>query len=161
MTSAEVRVPRSSPWLSVWLSPRQTIEGIVAANPRRHVLLLAGLGGIGAIISVLIGFGAATELMDLSNFAHLAVVGFAFGIVCRYINGLSYKWSRRMLGGRASSVEVRTAFAWGALPNIVGVAIFLVILVGANLAGMPKPASGALISALQGITAVLGLWSLV
>src|SRR5262245_49882004 len=123
MTSAEVYMPHSSPWLSVWLRPRKTIERIVAANPRRHVLLLAGLGGIGTVISLLIGFGAATELMDWRNIASVAIGGLASGVVNLYINGLSYKWSGRILGGKASSVDVRAAFAWAAIPNIIGLAI--------------------------------------
>src|SRR5262245_41064658 len=85
MTSAEVRVLQPSPWLSVWLSPRKTIERIVATNPRRHVLLLAGLGAMGTVIAVLIGRGAATELMDWGGLASVAIVGLVLGVVGLYI----------------------------------------------------------------------------
>src|SRR5262245_14635089 len=155
MTSAEVHAPHSSPWHSVWFSPRKTIKRIVAANPRRHVLLLAGLGGMGTTISLLIGFGAATELMDWRNMASVAIAGLAISIVNLYINGLAFKWSGRMLGGRASAVDVRAAFAWATIPNIISLAICLLVLMGLKFAGMPKSASGALILALQVITAVL------
>jgi len=159
MTSAEVHVPHSSPWLSIWLKPRKTIERIVAANPRRHVLLLAGLGGMGTAISFLIGVGAATQLIDWHNLASVAIAGLALGVVSLYIKGLAYKWSGRILGGRASSVDVRAAFAWAAIPDIIALAICLVVLMGLKLAGIPRPASGPLILVVQGITAVLGLWS--
>ena len=136
MTSAEVHLPHSSPWLSVWLSPRKTIERIVAANPRRHVLLLAGLGGMGTAISLLMGFGATTELMDWRGMASLTIAGLAISIVNLYINGLAFKWSGRILGGRASAVDVRAAFAWATIPNIISPAICLVVLMGVKFAGM-------------------------
>src|SRR5262245_10099741 len=160
MTSAEVHVPHSSPWLSVWLRPRKTIERIVAANPRRHVLLLAALGGIGVIIPTLILLGWATKLMDWRLTASAAIVGVAFGVVSLYINGLALQWTVRMLGGRAASVDVRAAFAWAGIPNIISLAICFVVLMGLTLAGMPKPAPSALIVALlQLITVILALWS--
>jgi len=91
MTSAEVHAPQSSPWLSVWLSPRKTIERIVAANPRRHVLLLAGLGAIAAFVFWLISFGSTTELIDWRNIAIVAIVGLVYGVVALYLNGLLYR----------------------------------------------------------------------
>src|SRR5262249_51654575 len=106
-----------------------------------------------------IGFGAATELMDWRNMASVAIAGLAISIVNLYINGLAFKWSGRMLGGRASAVDVRAAFAWATIPNIISLAICLLVLMGLKFAGMPKSASGALILALQVITAVLWLWS--
>src|SRR5262249_33314615 len=138
MTSAEAQVPHSSPWLSVWLRPRKTIERIVAANPRRHVLLLAALGGIGTTIALLIGLGAATDLMDWRNLASVAIVGLVLGVVSLYIKGLTYKWSGLMLGGRASAVDVRAAFAWASIPDIISLAICLTVLIGLKLTGMPR-----------------------
>ena len=43
MSSSE-QAAQPSPWISVWLQPRQTIERILAGQPRRFVLLLAALG---------------------------------------------------------------------------------------------------------------------
>src|SRR5215471_11786341 len=40
MTADVGNVPRFSPWRSVWFNPPDTIEKIVATNPRQHVLLL-------------------------------------------------------------------------------------------------------------------------
>src|SRR5215510_4420772 len=141
MTSAEVRVLRPSPWLSVWFSPRKTIERIVATNPRRHVLLLAGLGAMGTVIAVLIGRGAATELMDWGGLASVAIVGLVLGVVGLYINGLAYMWSGRIPGGRATYGDVRAVFAAAAMPDIIGRALCLVVQMGVKLAGTSKPAS--------------------
>jgi hypothetical protein len=51
MTADVGNVPRFSPWRSVWFNPRDTIEKIVATNPRQHVLLLAVLGTISSFVS--------------------------------------------------------------------------------------------------------------
>ena len=156
MTAAEGHASQPSPWLSVWFNPRQTIERRVAANPRRFVLLLAPLGTIAALIPWLIRFRSATELIDWRNLAIVAIVGSAYGLVSLYINGLLYRWSGRILGGRASSVEVRAAFAWGSMPNIIGLAISLFALTSLKLAGASDSTSYAPIVALQVITGVLG-----
>ena len=53
-----------SPWLTVWLCPRDTIERIVASNPRHHVLLLAAIGGMAGVMSWLIAAGLTNQLFD-------------------------------------------------------------------------------------------------
>src|SRR5262245_1312632 len=161
MTSAEVHASQSSPWLSVWLSPRKTIERIVAANPRRHVLLQAGLGTMAAIVFWLFSFGATTELIDWRNIAIIAIVGLVYGVVVLYLNGFLLRWSGLILGGRAASVEVRAAFAWGAIPSIIGLAICLIVLTALKLAGTPASTAYVVIAVLQVTVAVLAVWSLV
>ena len=97
--------------------------------------------------------------MDWGGLASVAIAGLVFGVAGLYINGLAYKWSGRILGGRATYADVRAAFAWAAMPNIIGLAICLVVLTGLKLAGTPKPTSGQLIAALAVIAVVLWLWS--
>ena len=57
---------------------------------------------MGTVIAVLIGRGAATELMDWGGLASVAIAGLVLGVAGLYINGLAYKWSGRILGGRAT-----------------------------------------------------------
>ena len=42
--------PVSSPWLTTWLKPGESITHVINTDPRQHVWLLAGLGLIFAII---------------------------------------------------------------------------------------------------------------
>jgi hypothetical protein len=37
--------------------------------------------------------------------------------------GFFYSWSGKMLGGRASPVELRAVLAWGSVPIVIGLAI--------------------------------------
>jgi hypothetical protein len=77
VTSAQGAALHPSPWLTVWRSPRDTIERIVAGNPRRHVLLLAALGGMATVLSGLILAGLSTRLSD----QHLAIIIVGGGLV--------------------------------------------------------------------------------
>src|SRR6266853_3104402 len=100
MTSAADLLPPSSPWLSVWLKPRGTIERILATNPRRHVLLLAGLGGISAIPVDWIDAGLTTQVLDWPKPAAIVVLGVTsvvlgavIGIVNLYFFAFLLGWS--------------------------------------------------------------------
>ena len=119
MTLAQGDAPHPSPWLSVWFSPRKTIERIVAGNPRSHVLLLAGLGTASTIVATLIAGGMTTELLDWRVIVAVALGSTAFGIANLYVAGFFLKWTGMMLGGRASAVEMRAVFAWGSAQSVV------------------------------------------
>ena len=68
MAVAAADLSKPSPWLSVWRRPRDTIERIVATNPKHHVLLPAALAGISFMLMLpwlnADGFGFTTELLD-------------------------------------------------------------------------------------------------
>ncbi len=164
MTLAQADAPQPSPWLSVWLSPRKTIERIVTSNPRRHVLLLAAFGATPLVIGQLIDKGVTTELLDWRIIAVVALLAAILGIAQLYISGFLFSWCGKILGGRASAVDVRAAFAWGIVPSVAGLAICLTVLgwlsfsVGADVS---RSAPQAAFIALQGIIGVAWIWSLV
>jgi signal peptidase I len=148
----------------VWFRPRNTIERIVASNPRRHVLPLAALGTMSAAVIHLLNAGAATELLDWRIIAIVALVGAALGIANLYLTGLLFSWCGRILGGRAAAVDVRAAFAWGAVPSVAGLAICLAVLAVLSLSGgadVSRSASRTTFIALQASMGVLGLWTLI
>ena len=78
----------------MWLKPRGTIERILATNPRRHVLLLASLGGVSAIPVDWIEAGLTTQVLDWPKPAAIVVLGAAsvflgaaIGIANLYVPG--------------------------------------------------------------------------
>src|SRR5262245_31803475 len=109
MTTASADARPISPWLSVWLRPRQTIERIVAADPRRHVWLLASLSLIGGIAVQIVLAGWKTLLLDWRAIVGLVLVGMILGIVALYYAGFFFRWSGKLFDGRASAAEVRAA----------------------------------------------------
>jgi hypothetical protein len=133
-------VPDSmTPFLSIWTQPRATIRRIVDSDPTRNVIALAAIGP--ALSSLLFQWSAAMNgtanqsvlwpLFVALNVAFRAVLG----ILLLYISGVVFRWSGALLGGTASRVEVRAAFAWSQVPGIV-VAIVLML---ALFAGVPLP----------------------
>src|SRR6185295_4803199 len=128
MTSISNDAPTASPWLSVWRKPRATIARIAAANPRRHVWLLAALGLIGALVGQIILAGLAAALLDWRAILGLVLFGTIVGILGLYLSGFFYWLGGKLFGGRALPVAIRAAVAWSELPLVLGAAICLAIV---------------------------------
>jgi hypothetical protein len=158
MTTATEPLP-GSPWLSVWLKPRATADWIVAGNLRRRGFLFAILAGITGIVSQIVATNAATALFDWRIAVAAAIGGGALGIFNLYLYGLCYRWIGKKLGGQAPQREIRTVLAYGLIPAVTALPIFLIALMAANLA-KGGTASSALLAATLAYL-LLGLWSLV
>ena len=124
--SAEDRAIRS-PWITVWFSPRQTIERLVATRPTYFVWPLAVLGTIASFYNQISVIYSASFLTDWQLALSLLLFGFAVGIAWLYLYGFMLSWIGRLLGGQASALHLRAAFAWSTLPTIIGFGLILVI----------------------------------
>jgi signal peptidase I len=152
--------PTSSPWLSVWINPRGTVERILATNSAWDVLLLAALGTISEIAAQLIPTsGLPAALPDWRIVAAVVLFGAAAGILALYLTACFLKWTGALLGGRASMATIRAAGAWGGAPFAIGVPICLVVFFALALSGLAKGLFVAI--AFQVILVALGLWALV
>ena len=128
-----------SPFFSIWIEPRATIRRIVESDPTRNVLALAAIGpAINSLISqwsaVINGTAHPSVLWPLWVAFSVAIQA-AFGILFLYIFAAVFRWSGSLLGGTATSVEVRAALAWSQVPAIVAE----IILLFAVFAGVPMP----------------------
>lgn len=158
-----------NPFFTIWIAPRATIRRIVDTDPTRHVLMLAALGP--ALLAL---YGQWSKAVgDNANLSVLwpvwVVVGVAMqaalGILGLYISGVLFRWSGSLLGGTASRVEVRAAFAWSQIPSIATV----LILLAALFMGMPmpqmtpghRPRLDAAMWRTMAITAVPSIWGFV
>ncbi|HET6445484.1 MAG TPA: Yip1 family protein [candidate division Zixibacteria bacterium] len=107
------------PWLDIWVKPRGTIRTIVENDPARYVLIFAALAGIAQALE-------RASSRDLGNnspslvalLAIVLIVGSIGGLVSIYITAAIFRWTGSLLGGRASSIEVRAAIAWSSIPII-------------------------------------------
>jgi signal peptidase I len=147
------------PLISVWLAPRQTIESILATRPRHLVLLLASLGAISGFAAEILGFGVTDQLLNWHVLLGLIIVGAVAGIVFLYPTALVFNWIGRLLGGRASTLDLRAMLAWSMVPGIFGFIVVLAILVALKFSGVSV--SNGLSIALRVIVTLCGLWSLV
>jgi signal peptidase I len=163
MTVAAADALKPSPWLSVWRSPRDTIERIVATNPKHHVLLLAAV--VGAFNThILFQWLESSFTTDLGVVALVAIAGAIVGVVDLYLSGILLFWVGRMLGGRASPAAMRAVWAWGRAPLAIGFAIWILTLVGLKLSGnadVAAPAFQTTVSTLTAIHGALVFWAVI
>ncbi|HWX82691.1 MAG TPA: YIP1 family protein, partial [Xanthobacteraceae bacterium] len=108
-----------SPWTTLWLSPRETIVRILATRPRHLVLPLAALGSIAGYYGLLVSGGVAGLLADWRFWLGFLLLGAVIGIVWLYLSALILSWIGRLLGGDASTLELRAVVAWSAVPSIL------------------------------------------
>lgn len=106
------------PWTSIWTKPRLTIRQVLDENPRRHVLLLAAVGGaingVGNSVERLAQSSDPGVLLVMCLFA--ASIGAAVSIPSLFLGGWILTGIGRLLGGVGRSFELRTAIAY---PNII------------------------------------------
>lgn len=128
-----------TPFFSIWTEPRATIRRIVDSDPTRNVLALAAIAP--ALNSLVGQWSAAMNGTANPSFVWPLWVAFSvafqagLGILFLYISGAIFKWSGSLLGGTASSVEMRAALAWSQIPAIA----VEIVLILALFAGVPMP----------------------
>jgi signal peptidase I len=151
---------QTSPFISIWWRPRPTIERIVASRPGYLVLPLAALGGAASAVGMLTSYGAGGGLIDWRVLLACAAGGGILGIVNLFLLAAVTGWLGRKMGGQASAAAVRTVFAWGALPSILGLAVVLSIAAGWRLlASGAEPRSLSILG--DYASGICGLWSIV
>jgi hypothetical protein len=144
-----------TPWVAIWIRPRQTIRRIVDTNPKQGVLWLAMAS---ATAGVLIQFGAliAGYLMRtraavtgeadswlvplLLTLLGAVIIGALGGLGWLYLFGWLYRWVGSWFGGQAKNVEVRAAIAWVEVVSLAvfGVWVLLLVVSGGQLVSAPE-----------------------
>jgi signal peptidase I len=146
----------ASPWATVWFSPRQTIERIVATRPTYLVLPLAMLGMVAGLYMQLASVGLAGLLGDWRLAAGFVVGGAVFGLVWLFPSALVLSWIGRLFGGEATAPPLRAVLAWRAtVPMILGALVTLVIL-ALKAAGGGSP---VIDKSLPWLWGAFGLWT--
>jgi len=158
-----------TPFFTIWTEPRATIRRIVDTNPTRYVVALAATGPAISTLesqwSKAIGNSANLSPLWPVWVPIYVMLAAAVGIVSLYIGGAVWRWAGGLLGGVASSVDVRAAIAWSSVPGIAGE----IVLLFAILMGTPVPQAtpGAMPHIDPGfykfiaVEAVLGIWGFV
>jgi signal peptidase I len=161
MTLSEEAGPKS-PWMTIWLSPRRTIDGVLATRPRHLVWLLASLGAIASFYGQLLSFGLTSQLLDWRILLGFVVASAALGVASLYLAALVLSWIGKLLGGPASALELRAVLAWSTVPTILGSTVILVLLAVLRMSAGESVNGVAGFSALSSaIVAICGFWSLI
>jgi len=151
--------PQASPWLAAWLRPRDAIERVLATNPRRHVVLLAVLGGVSSVAAQPIISRYTSIVSDWRLALAIALFGAVMGLLGLYVHAFVLTWIARAFGGRAPAERMRAVVAWGMTPTAVGLSLCVVALFALNLANLVG--ESIVITALAIASAVLGVWTIV
>lgn len=158
-----------SPFLSIWTRPRETIRKIVETDPKKYVLVLAMLAGVSQVLDRLSTRNYGDSLPVLAILAVGLVLGPIAGVISLYFGGALYRWSGSLLGGQASSEEVRAAIAWSSVPTIFTLPLWIpqLLIFGNELFTRETPkinASPILSVVLLGfgfIEIVMGIWGFI
>lgn len=142
-----------NPWTGFWKHPRRTIRTIVDHDATYYVAPLAGLAGIGSTLdrAVIKNAGNTFEVPQILIFS--AIGGFISGIISLYVFAFALRISSKWLGGAASREHLRAAIAWGALPLVAALLIWIpqIALFGKDAFLMDSP---------QAFSQPLAYWSL-
>lgn len=124
-----------SPWVTIWRQPRATIQHIVDTEPQRHVVALGALSGVSDLLGRAIDKNLGDRSPLLSILALALLAGPIWGVLRLYLGSVLLRWTGRWLGGHASTVQLRAACAWGALPMLAGMSLLLpmVLVLGRQL----------------------------
>jgi Yip1 domain len=170
-----------NPWISIWMSPRETIRKIVDRDPNRDVITLGALAGGLAMLNSALGasLGEAPVALPAWLVPYLPIwtflspfIGAAAGIAAIYASAFVFQWVGRALGGVASWREVCAASAWAEVPQIclAVVALGILLWTGAAQALLPSippadPDAAARatrhFTAGDGAAAIVSLWSVI
>jgi hypothetical protein len=169
-----------SPWITIWLSPRETIRRIVDRDPTYRVIMLGALAGALATLNSMLAaaLGLTPIPLPASLVPFLPVLTFAspflgagLGILGLYATAVAMDWSGRALGGVGNALTVRAAVAWAGIPQICLSIVTLLILLGtgvweALVTSMSAPNSLSVATAspftlANWVEAIISVWSFI
>jgi hypothetical protein len=158
-----------NPWLSMWTRPRRTLRRILDSNPGRHVLLLAMLLGVSGVLDNAVLRSAGDALAWPTIVLIAVVAGPIGGVIGIYLWGWVVHTTGRWLKGRAAMHEVRAAIAWGNMPALWALPLYIpeIALFGQEqfTSTMPRvEASPPLLFTMIGLSlveVVIGVWAVV
>jgi hypothetical protein len=108
----------ASPWFTMWIRPRSTIQRLIDIDGDPRILLLAGLAGIADVLNTAT-LRSQGDKMSLAGILGIALIaGPVKGIIQLYIGGFLLRLTGRWIGGKADSETIRAALAWGSVPIV-------------------------------------------
>jgi hypothetical protein len=156
-------------FFTIWTEPRATIRRIVDTDPTRHVIAIATIGPAISMLasewSIALGGNVNLPVFWPISVVFFIALAALFGVISLYLGGAVWRWSGSLLGGVASSVEVRAAIAWASVPGVAGGLLLLI----ATLLGLPMPqmTPGGMLHLdpsfyeIMTLETVIGVWSFV
>jgi hypothetical protein len=123
------------------------------------VVPLAAISGIANMLEYAIGNSWGDTLLLPAILAIVLMIGPILGCFGMYLGGLIYRWSGGILGGKASSEEVRAAIAWSSIPSIASglLSIPIIFIFGSETFTTETPRFDAYVQNTRSIGLLLSL----
>jgi hypothetical protein len=118
----------ASPFVTIWTRPRQTVRRIVAERPDLHVLLLAGLFGIGRALDRAAARDLGDHLPTAMILGMALILGPLGGWFSLWIFSHLIRWTGAWIGGTGNREHVKTAIAWGVVPIVFVLPLWIPML---------------------------------
>lgn len=117
-----------NPWLNIWVHPRTTIRAITQTNKNYRLLLLSTIYGFQLMLQSIQYF----SLGQGNSLALILLFAIIFSIPVGYITfnvwSFFYYWLGKLIKGKGSFKEVRTATVWSSVPIVVVPCLSWIIL---------------------------------
>lgn len=116
--------PLADSFFTIWLQPRVTLRRIVARDPGYMVVPIVALAGIPQLLAAM---PQAAEGRPLGTVLLIGLLcGPLFGFLGLYVAAwLAHAAGHRLLHGRATQRELRTAIAWSEVPHVLALPLWL------------------------------------
>lgn len=156
-----------NPWKTIWVHPRETVQAIVAENPKKHLWILSFIYGFTALLNGFQSFPLALKFGLLPLLLLTVIFAALFGYV--FISAWSWVIVKvgRIFGGKATFESARAAYAWSCVPLIGNIPLWILIMLfysdlffyGVERILMPGPAAFLFIILMGKL--VFAIWSIV
>jgi hypothetical protein len=118
----------TSPFVAVWLRPRDTVRSIVSSDPTYLVIPIAAVSGIVQALDKAVGRNAGDVISLPVLLMMVLIAGPIGGVLGLHIGAALLHFTGKWLGGTGTREEIRTAIAWGGVPAIWGGLLWIPII---------------------------------
>ncbi len=116
-----------SPWIQMWVKPRQTIRQIVSVNPSAKIYWLSLVYGFPMVLYLFQGASLAQNTPLPIIFLFALIGGLILGFIGISIGSALIYWTGKWVGGKGSYKQVRAAIAWSNVTNTVNCVLWLLM----------------------------------
>lgn len=117
-----------NPWLSIWVKPRKTLRAILAKSPNYRLGSLSFIYGVHYLFYVAQFFGLAV----LAPAYLIVIAAFVLAIPVAYcifsLSSFIILLFGKLLGGKGCFTSIRCTLAWCAVPNVINIFLWLVLV---------------------------------
>jgi hypothetical protein len=117
-----------SPWLSIWVEPKQTIRSIVKTDPKFGFVILSAIYGLPMALNLAQNFSLGFQVPLWAIVVGSLIVCTILGMIGISISTWLLHVTGRWIAGKGSYQTIRTAVTWSNVPNIVTILMWIILL---------------------------------